>query len=314
MKRRFFYLMLVVLGLGAGNIFGQSEDKSEDKEITAVKKVETISTGIINGKAIFLPKPEYPAAAKAVRAYGAVNVQVTIDEQGNVISATAVSGHPLLRVSAVNAAKQAKFAPTRLKGEPVKVSGIIVYDFVLPAELTVKEDSSALLPLTLAMFLASLKELPADEESNKILLDIGSSLPAEFKVEKRLFERLIQAGPIEKPQIIDSLIVSMKNGADKTDTWAINFGKCWGEAIGQAYKLSNNDYRGDRRDFIANLEMMNLLLESPPAELSEQILAKLSSMAAYNSETDTISADFIRDFLTASLNLMDYLIEQNRVE
>ena len=90
----------------------------------------TINGGVINGKATNLVKPEYPAAARAVRASGAVNVQVTIDEQGNVISASAVSGHPLLRAAAVQAARASTFSPTRLSGQPVKVTGIIVYNFV----------------------------------------------------------------------------------------------------------------------------------------------------------------------------------------
>jgi TonB family protein len=89
-----------------------------------------ISGGVLNGKAIALPKPAYPAAARAVRASGPVTVQVLIDEEGNVISASAVSGNPLLRAAAVQAARGAKFSPTRLSGQPVKVSGVVVYNFV----------------------------------------------------------------------------------------------------------------------------------------------------------------------------------------
>ncbi len=58
---------------------------------------KTISGGVVNGKAISLPAPPYPAAAKAVGAKGSVSVQVLIDENGSVISASAASGHPLLR-------------------------------------------------------------------------------------------------------------------------------------------------------------------------------------------------------------------------
>ena len=90
---------------------------------------KTISGGVVNGKARNLVTPVYPAAAKAVRASGAVNVQVTIDEQGNVISASAVSGNPLLRAAAVSAARASKFTPTELSGQPVKVTGVIVYNF-----------------------------------------------------------------------------------------------------------------------------------------------------------------------------------------
>lgn len=91
-----------------------------------------ISGGVLNGKARSLPKPAYPPAARAVRASGAVTVQVLIDENGNVVSASAVNGHPLLRAAAVSAARGAKFSPTMLSGQPVKVSGVITYNFVAP--------------------------------------------------------------------------------------------------------------------------------------------------------------------------------------
>ena len=89
-----------------------------------------ISGGVLNGKAISLPKPAYPPAARAVRASGPVSVWVLIDEKGDVISASAVSGHALLKAAAVQAARGSKFPPTKLAGQPVKVSGIITYNFV----------------------------------------------------------------------------------------------------------------------------------------------------------------------------------------
>ena len=88
--------------------------------------------GVLNGKATELPKPAFPAAARAVRAEGIVAVQVLIDEAGNVIAASAVSGHPLLRAASEKAAREAKFEPTMLNGIPVKVSGVLTYNFVLP--------------------------------------------------------------------------------------------------------------------------------------------------------------------------------------
>lgn len=89
----------------------------------------TNSGGVLNGKAIFLPAPEYPKAAKAVGATGAVNVQVVLDETGSIISANAVSGHALLRQAAEEAAKKAKFEPTIVDGQARKVTGIIIYNF-----------------------------------------------------------------------------------------------------------------------------------------------------------------------------------------
>ena len=89
-----------------------------------------ISGGVLNGKAISLPKPPYPPIARAAHASGTVVVQVLIDENGNVVSARAVSGHPLLQAVAVGAARQARFSPTKLSGQPVKVTGVIQYNFV----------------------------------------------------------------------------------------------------------------------------------------------------------------------------------------
>jgi periplasmic protein TonB len=89
-----------------------------------------ISGGVLNGKAISLPKPAYPPIARQAHASGTVVVQVVIDENGSVISASAVSGHPLLRAVAVAAARGARFSPTKLSGQPVKVTGVITYNFV----------------------------------------------------------------------------------------------------------------------------------------------------------------------------------------
>ena len=89
-----------------------------------------VKGGLLNGKAISLPKPAYPPMAKSAHAQGTVYVQVTIDEYGNVISANAMSGHPLLLGAAVQAARSAKFSPTKLYGQAVKVTGVLTYHFV----------------------------------------------------------------------------------------------------------------------------------------------------------------------------------------
>ena len=79
-----------------------------------------------------LPKPRYPAAARAVRASGAVTIQILVDEDGTIFSAEAVSGHPLLRQASRIAACEAKFTRTFLEGKPVKVQGVITYNYVAP--------------------------------------------------------------------------------------------------------------------------------------------------------------------------------------
>jgi len=89
-----------------------------------------ISGGVLNGKAVHLVQPPYPPIARSAHASGQVVVQVLIDENGNVVAAHATSGHPLLQAAAVNAARSSKFTPTKLSGQPVKVNGVIIYNFV----------------------------------------------------------------------------------------------------------------------------------------------------------------------------------------
>jgi protein TonB len=93
--------------------------------------LKPVSGGILNGKALSLPAPAYPDAARRMRLTGLVEVEVVIDMNGKVISAKAVKGPSLLAAAAEQAAKQARFTPTLLSGQPVKVSGIITYNFSL---------------------------------------------------------------------------------------------------------------------------------------------------------------------------------------
>lgn len=99
----------------------------------SAQKATTQEGGVLNGKALVLPVPSYPMIALDEHLSGTVRVQVLIDERGNVISATALNArdaHPALVVAAEKAAMKARFAPTLLSGSPVKVNGIIVYNFV----------------------------------------------------------------------------------------------------------------------------------------------------------------------------------------
>ncbi len=113
-------------------VASKGNEAHQDDPASAARK--SISGGVLNGKAKSLPLPAYPPAAKAVRAQGAVNVQVVVDMNGDVISASAVSGHPLLRAAAVKAAREAKFSPMTYTGPPVNVTGVLVYNFVAPDE------------------------------------------------------------------------------------------------------------------------------------------------------------------------------------
>ena len=97
----------------------------------AVKKSPTVlrTSKVLNGEAISLPKPAYPPTAVILNLQGSVKVQVTIDEKGQVISAKAADGHPFFRLVSEQAARNARFRPTLLNDAPVKVTGVIVYNF-----------------------------------------------------------------------------------------------------------------------------------------------------------------------------------------
>lgn len=93
--------------------------------------LKPVSGGVLNGTALHLPQPIYPEAARRMRTSGTVTVDVVLDESGKVVSAVASSGPPILREAAVQAALRARFSPTKLSGQPVKVSGVINYKFAL---------------------------------------------------------------------------------------------------------------------------------------------------------------------------------------
>lgn len=103
------------------------------KPAAQVPKILKVSTGVLRSSALSIPKPNYPPLAKQLRIQGSISVQVLIDETGKVVSAKALpGGHQLLVNASESVATQARFSPTLLSGQAVKVSGVIIYNFVLP--------------------------------------------------------------------------------------------------------------------------------------------------------------------------------------
>ena len=111
------------------------ELKSKDQTIVSTclegcqskKSVDELSGGEILQKS----SPEYPVIARMARASGSVVVLVAVDEDGNVIAAQSVSGHPLLQAAAVRAARETVFSPFVLSGRAVKVKGNLTYTFLI---------------------------------------------------------------------------------------------------------------------------------------------------------------------------------------
>jgi TonB family protein len=297
---------------------------------------KVINGGIINGKAKSLTKPVYPAAAQAVNAEGAVNVQVTVDEAGNISAANAVSGHPLLRQAAVDAALQSKFAPTSLSGQPVKVSGTIVYNFVagganqswfrVGQQLSNLERAWTLQYFNSAQFgklfqpdwttenqqLQRLEELKQAEFS----ADPNSGRVEEVVVEKiivkpdgtrettKTTESRIKKGKLNPEQIdaVQSLISSLQNrlGADETDLWDFNLGINIGRALATTPGVA---YRGGVQPAAATALRQNI--QSAPLGTSPELIAELEKLVQILERLPRSTED--RDEISVILNSINRL-------
>jgi len=115
--------------------YGRKAGDEKEKAFNAARdKLFGIDTneksGIINGKALSLPKPRYPSEAREKRLGGVASVRVTINEQGNVTEVKSICRSDILGMVAEEAARGAKFQPTLKDGKAVIVTGIIVYNFI----------------------------------------------------------------------------------------------------------------------------------------------------------------------------------------
>jgi hypothetical protein len=89
-----------------------------------------VNVGVMNSRARSLTKPAYPSAAKKAGVAGRVEIQILIDEEGNVLEAKAISGPSVLRSPALSAALQSTFNPVKVGDKPVRAFGTIIYNFI----------------------------------------------------------------------------------------------------------------------------------------------------------------------------------------
>jgi TonB family protein len=147
-----------------------------------------VSGGVLQGKAIKKVSPPYPPLARAARAAGKVEVQVTISEQGEVIEALVVSGHPLLRDAAVNAAKQWVFMPTELNDTPVKVQGILTFNFTLLEDDSKEPD---VVPRDAEGYLARGKARLVKDDAQGAIADFTKAIELDQQSFDAYFHRVI---------------------------------------------------------------------------------------------------------------------------
>ncbi len=296
MKKQILLIVSIVL-------FGASVGLAQN----APAPVKQISKGVLNGSAVNLVKPAYPAAARAVNAEGAVNVQVTIDENGDVVSAAAVSGHPLLRAAATEAARQSRFSPTTLGGQAVKVTGVVVYNFVgedraanwlkIGYDLTSAQYSSTASLNTNRINKSFGADWTAEREQLQKLAEInrtevsknfppviitekkvgedGEKRPDGAIVKKMLIKRIDAANaPASGEQIAlaQSLISSLQGrlAGGEANLWQFNTGS----SLSQLLARGRNP--NDKQNALASLRQQ---IQSAPSGVSPESLAELQRLA-----------------------------------
>lgn len=166
----------------ASTVFAQ-EPKREDPQ---PPKIIRKSGGVLQGSATKRVEPVYPPLAKAAHVSGSVVVEVTVDEEGRVISARVISGHPLLKDTAVAAARGWTFTPTRLQGDPVKVIGTITFNFQLGQT---DDDPTGITTLE--------KEVAASPNSAELVHRLGKAYLSFLQEEKAVeaFKRAVELKP-----------------------------------------------------------------------------------------------------------------------
>ena len=287
---------------------------------TSPMPVKTISGGVVNGKALSLGKPAYPAAARAVNAEGAVNVQILIDEEGNVVSAEAVSGHPLLRGAAREAALQSKFNPTKLSGQPVKVTGVLVYNFVADAApswfkvgynlASVQHASSLIFLNTNAITKVFQTDWMTEKEQLQKLGEIKQAETQNFPQSPLAGKRIVSTKTEKQPDgttvetiiaeqavkpdaqnnseqiaISQSLISSLQSrlGSDELNLWQFNTG------LSVSWAVSKLRYTNERQRILDSLRGQ---IQTAPDKVSPEFVGELQKILSLLEKPNQTREDF----------------------
>jgi TonB family protein len=289
----------LIISLSFTAAFGQD---TAVKALASAPKI--IASGVVNGKAVLLPKPAYPKAAVAAGVSGSVNVQVTIDEAGNVISAKAVSGPELLKEAATAAALQAKFKPTTLSGEPVKVTGVIVYNFApLGYEEKLKAVCLGMLPL-----FSEMMENP-EEKNNPDNAKMGSQIAEDFpELTKDLepLNALQQLTKAERDKTLADVLAKIEPKLTGANAWQFSLGKHLNGLFREILQMAKNP--GSRADESAvRMELISLRekLKTPPADFPPAVLAKFKTLADMADNDDLSSEESVRNIFERIMNVLN---------
>lgn len=209
MKKALTIIIFILFTGFSFSIFSQikkankTKPQKTSKKTTKNQKPKLISLGVVNGRALNLVVPEFPRSAVLINLRGTVQVEIVIDEDGYVMEAKVLRGHPLLRNICSEAAKNSKFTPYFLDEKPRKVTGIIAYIF-LPKNLNWLEIGYY------------------STETDKI----KNFLPKDFTEEKSLIEKMNSPETSYHPDNYKNLIFSIENKlrTDEKNHWLFKLG------------------------------------------------------------------------------------------
>lgn len=277
------------------------------------KPAGPISAGVLNGKAISLPKPPYPQDALKSGLSGTVKVQVLIDENGKVISANAISGleNVSLRLAAEAAALKATFSPTKLNGEPVKVSGVIVYNFV--AEKSNEEKLKVMglsgILTILRAFASDLDKFNTVFEAKDLLKETIPDYP-EFSSDLANLTTL-QKMPVDKRiETIDKTSSSIRSKLSLSEAWQFDVGKNFGEMLAPMFLLSASDGEiTDLNKFETDIKLgLNKIKDqtfSAPPDFPKDVLEKLKTFAAEGGKENLFAPENLKEFGGKMMDLLE---------
>jgi len=299
---RFFSLILsivFVVGILISSAFGQNP------------LPKSIAGGVLNGKAMSLPKPVYPEAARAVKASGIVGVKVLIDETGNVVSAEAVSGHPLLRAASVEAAKEAKFSPTTLSGQPVRVTGVINYNFVLPQStepLAAKGLLSGvptsdrdklwgigfLFAIIYSTDAETIRMIGDEQEFNSMVKDLSTDVTSDAEDYKPILEKLGSNDQSVRAQAAREFISAVHKEFNAEQNWQVDVGEqlglLFGEMMRQKTVYVKTGVKYDANILRTYLRRISDMIAAAPQGASPELKARFQKIAVF-SEAANLGTD-----------------------
>ena len=267
---------------------------------------KTISGGVVNGKAISLPQPEYPEDARKNKVAGTVKVEVLIDETGKVVSAHAIGrlDDASLRASAEAAAMKSTFAPTLMSGSPVKVSGEINYNFVAADgyEEQLKAMVVPFLLRTARSFAFDLDKFNAALESKDIFEEAGHDFP-KLTSEFAELSSLEKVPSDKRIAAIDKASSAIRSKLEGPEKWQFEVGENFAEMFDPLFVQMTSGVdkpdisKLDEHTVKLNLNKIRDLTNSAPDGFPKEVLEKLKALAALGEKDHPLNRESSQEFL-----------------